>query len=110
MNSTVLKLPPADGEVVTNLPNNLNLCLNIDLLCIHSHILLRWVRFVFVFRLCQYVFRLVVAGFTVLPNLRDVFRGDFKVQLAIDVDFPEVLALMKILKDLADLSASLVDK
>ena len=43
-------------------------------------------------------------------NLRDVFRGDFKVQLAIDVDFPEVLALMKILKDLADLSASLLGK
>ena len=31
MNITVLKLPPADGEVVTNLPNNLNLYLNIDL-------------------------------------------------------------------------------
>ena len=44
------------------------------------------------------------------PNLWDEFRGDLEVQLAIDVDFPEVLVLIKILRDVADLSASLLGK
>ena len=44
------------------------------------------------------------------PNLWDVFGGDLKVQLAIDVDFPEVLVLIKILRDVTDLSASLLGK
>ena len=46
----------------------------------------------------------------VVTYLWYVFGGDLKVQFAIDVDFPGILTLIMIFRNMADLSASLLGK